>query len=90
MCCIARAVYVIHAPLVLYYVILGHSDDRSELVGVLTLPAVGSATHTATPRPRQAVLLVHGGMANKSSFYHKVPLASPGCIAPPCIICMIH
>lgn len=41
------------------------ADGAHELVGILTRPPAGVAARG------EAVVLVHGGMANKNSFYHK-------------------
>ena len=40
-------------------------EGAHELVGILTRPPAGVAARG------EAVVLVHGGMANKNSFYHK-------------------
>ena len=41
------------------------------LVGILTTPSLSTATTTSSSSsPSSCVLLLHGGMANKNSFYH--------------------
>eukprot|EP01047_Picozoa_sp_COSAG01_P064136 COSAG01_NODE_8437_length_2785_cov_4.217424_4_plen_205_part_00 len=46
------------------------SASDHTLVGILTHPTEASATCSAGTSPAPCVLLLHGGMANKNSFYH--------------------